>query len=352
MTRANLRASDLLLAVAVLAGMVLVAVLGRTSGGGSDTFAASDFRSGGYAAWFTLLQREGITTQSFEHRPAELDARIATLIAATPVVPSDTGSRSAADQAALAGWVFAGGRLVAIGDGDAFQSAGSQAAGVRPKMLTVRRPRGPLRGPLAIGIAHLAGLSGDRFASSRRDIALLVDGGGAIVVRVPYGRGEIDYVGDAQPFANRWIAHADNARLAYALAQSGARGAVAFDETLHGVLIERGWWQAIDVPERVALAGIALAMLIALAGSTLRLGPALVLREVREPASDEFIAAVAALYQRNGARRAAIALLAAGAQSAHGPAADELRRLAERQSPHDRDLIASAALARAIREGT
>jgi hypothetical protein len=181
---------------------------------------------------------------------------------------------------------------------------------------------------------------------------LLGDRAGPIVVRIPTGRGEIDAVSDPHPFDNALIAQADNARLAFALARPRGGGAVAFDETLHGALIERRWWQAIDLPERVALAGIALAVLLALAGSALRLGPGIALREAREPASDEFIAAVAALYERNRARRAAIALLAAGAHAASGAAADELRRLAERQSPSDRDLIASAALARTIREGT
>jgi len=353
--RARLRASDVLLAFAVLAAMVLVALLGRaTGGGGFDTFASSDFRSGGYAAWFALLQREGISTQAFERRPAELDAQIATLIAATPTVASETGSRDAADQAALGRWVAAGGRLIALGAADAFRIAGSQATGVRPATDVARRTGGRLRGPLAANVARLAGLSADRLRHARRlgGVVLLADRGGPIVLRVPYGRGEIDYVSDPHPFDNQWIAHADNARLAFALAQSGASGAVAFDETLHGVLIERSWWQAISMPERTALGGIALAILLALAGSALRLGPAIALREVREPASDEFIAAVAALYERNHARRAAIALLAAGAQAAHGAAADELRRLAERQSPGNRDLIASAALARAIREGT
>jgi hypothetical protein len=351
--RAGLRLSDVLLAAAVLAGMVLVALLGKSPAAAFDTFSASDFRSGGYAAWFALLQREGFETQAFARRPAELDARVATLIAATPTVASDTGSRDAADQAALGHWVAAGGRLIALGAADAFRIAGSHTIGVRPATATARRTGGPLYGPLARAVARLAGLSAERLRHARRlgGRVLLADRGGAIVLRVPYGRGAIDYVSDPHPFDNQWIAHADNARLAFALARPAGGGAVAFDETLHGVLIERRWWQAIDVPERTALVGIAFAILLALGGSALRLGPAIALREVREPASDEFVAAVAALYQRNRARRAAIALLAAGAQSAHGPAADELRRLAERETPADRDLIASAALARAIREG-
>ena len=54
----------------------------------------------------------------------------------------------------------------------------------------------------------------------------------------------------------------------------------------------------MSVPVRVALAGAVLTILIALAGGALRLGPPVSLRAAREPASDEFIAAVAALYRR------------------------------------------------------
>jgi hypothetical protein len=160
-------------------------------------------------------------------------------------------------------------------------------------------------------------------------------------------------IADPHPFDNALIARADNARLAYALAKPRrAGGIVAFDEALRGAIVDRRWWNVIGMPQRVALGGIALAVLVAIAGSMLRLGPAVTLRAAREPASDEFVAAVAALYERTKSRRAAIALLAAGARNASGDAVTQLRLLAERQSPTDRDLITSAALARTIREGS
>jgi hypothetical protein len=291
---------DNVLALLVLAGIVLLALLnGRPSPGSTDTFASTDYRSGGYAAWFELLGREGVAVERFERRPANLDASIDTLIAAVPVVPAGSDARGPADFGALAQWVRAGGRLITLGNA---------------KPLAGRTP-------------------------------LLV------ALRTPYGRGEIVSVGDPRVFDNALLTKADNARLAYALARPRrAGGIVAFDETLHGTIVDRRWWQVIDVPQRVALGGIALAVLIALAGSALRLGPAVTLRAAREPASDEFIAAVAALYQRTKSRRAAIALLARGACNANGEAAAQLRLLADRPAPADRDLIASAVLARTIRE--
>jgi hypothetical protein len=58
------------------------------------------------------------------------------------------------------------------------------------------------------------------------------------------------------------------------------------------------------------------------------------------------------LYARSGACRAALEMLAAGARNASGDPARELRLLAERQAPVERDLIAGAALARTIRAGS
>jgi hypothetical protein len=297
----GLNARDALLLVLLLAGLAAVAFLQAPGADGRDTFASTDYRSGGYAAWYELLAREGVAVERFEHRPAELSADIDTLIAAAPVIPASESARGPADVDALARWVRGGGRLIALGQ---------------------RRP--------------LAG-AGPRLAP----------------LRTPYGRGEIVTIPDPHPFDNGLITRADNARLAYALAKPRRPGGVvAFDEALHGAIVDRRWWNVIDVPQRVALGGTALAVLVAIAGSMLRLGPAVTLRSAREPASDEFVAAVAMLYERTKSRRAAIALLAAGAHNAGGDAVTQLRLLAERQSPTDRDLITSAALARTIREGS
>ncbi len=295
----GIRASDAILTLLVAAGVVFVALLNsRPQQGATDTFASTDYRSGGYAAWFTLLQREGVATERFERRPAELDAHIDTLIAAAPVVPAGADARRPPDLAALARWVREGGRLITLAND---------------------RPFGP---------------SAPHF----------------VAARTPYGRGVVVSVLDPRQFDNGLLARDDNARRAFLLARPRQPGGVvAFDEALHGTIVDRSWWRTLDVPQRVALGGIALAVLIALAGSALRLGPAVSLQPAREPASDEFIAAVAGLYQRNRARRAALALLAAGVHDAGGEAVMQLRALAERQSPDDRDLVAGAVLARAIR---
>jgi hypothetical protein len=298
----SFRGSDVVLAVLVLAGIALVALLKNAAPeAGLDTFASTDYRSGGYAAWYALLEREGIAVERFERRPADLDPAIDTLIAAYPVAPAAANALRDADRSALARWVDDGGRLIVLGTEDPFAGNG---------------PR-------------LRGLS------------------------TPYGHGAIVAIRDPREFDNASITRGDNARLAFVLARPRTPGGVvAFDEGLHGTIVDRRWWDVIGTSQRVALGGIAVAVLIALIGGALRLGPPVTLRAVREPASDEFVAAVAALYARTGSRRAALQLLAAGAHGANGDAARELRLLAERQTPNDRDLIAGAALARSIREGS
>ncbi len=344
---------DVIRAALAVAGLMLVAFLTKPPPQAElDTYSVTDARSGGYAAWEELLQREGVVVERFDRRPVELDGTIDTLIDAYSVAPLPDGVRLDADTRALADWVGRGGRLVLIGRNGATAAQETKLL-QRPAERSAGAAGGPLRAQAFGGaVEQLATFSSDRFVRGKpapRTRVLLADGGGALIVRVGLGRGAILYVSDPRLFANAALARDDNARLAYLLARPRAPGRiVAFDEALHGALHERGWLAALSVPVRVALAGAVLTILIALAGGALRLGPPVTLRAVREPASDEFIAAVAALYGRAHARRDAIALLAAGAD-VPGETAVQLRLLRERQTPSDADLIRSAALAQALR---
>jgi hypothetical protein len=161
----DVRRNDVLLATVLLAVLVLSAWLGRgTAGGNFDTFASSDFRSGGYAAWFDLMQREGAAVETFARRPAELDARIRTLIVATPVVATNGAARQPPDLAALAAWVARGGQIIALGDGVAFAERGDRDAGRPPRSYRAAHPGGAMHGPLAANVRAIAGLSARRFA--------------------------------------------------------------------------------------------------------------------------------------------------------------------------------------------
>ena len=81
-----------------------------------DSYSSYDAASGGYRAWYELLQREKIGVERFEQRPAFLDRKLDTLVWSEPIEfdPRQT-SNTKADIRALQDWVKAGGRFVYLG---------------------------------------------------------------------------------------------------------------------------------------------------------------------------------------------------------------------------------------------
>jgi hypothetical protein len=339
--------------VAVVALAILALVSREPASRGLDTFASDDVRSGGYAAWSTLLEREGVRAEPFERRAIELDPQLDTLIAAEPLV-YDPASWAPADVAAAADWVRGGGRLILIG-GDPLVAGAERTSLLRPRTRLARATGGPLAGPLSGAVMQLAALGPTRFVPRRGQTVLLSDRGGAIALRQPLGRGAVVFVSNPEPFTNANLGRADDARFAFLLAQPRRAGAsVAFDEAIHGALVDRRWWNVLSVPQRIALCGTLAALLFAGIAGALRLGPPVRLLPPREPTSAEFVAAVAALYGRTHARAHVITNLARVMLPAHvGPASAAeraLRDLAARGAPDDRDVIAGAVLAHTIRE--
>jgi hypothetical protein len=350
-------APQTLAANGVLVLLALVAVLtSRSERPSYDSYASTDYDAWGYRAWAALLEREGIATARFVLRPIELDDRIDTLVSAQPVPQlTDPAARTAADVAALAAWVRRGGRLVYAGRNAALKAAETGALAL-PFFLPDVGARGRLGGPDAALVSSVAALGTDRMLLvEHAGVPLLFDGNGDIVVRYPLGRGEIVAVSDALPFANANLARADNARLAYLLARPRwPGGLVAFDDGIHGALIDRPWYRALPIPLRVGLALGAVALLLGLIGSSLRTGPALPLEPPREPSSAEFLAALAALHERIGARTQARDTLVTAAIAAAGPGADDgprgLAALLAAPAATDADLLAGARRAHAIRK--
>jgi hypothetical protein len=346
-----------LAASGVLVLLAFIAIV--TSHGGpspADSYASTDYAGGGYRAWAALLAREGIATARFVRRPIELDAGTDTLVSAQPAPgAADPNARTAADLSALAAWVRGGGRLVYVGRNVGLTGAENRALQL-PFWLPGVGARGPLRGPAAAAVQSLAELGTNRMLLVEHPgSALLADGNGEIVVRYPLGHGEVIAVADPVPFTNAQIARADNARLAYLIAlPRRSAGVVAFDDAVHGALVDRPWYRALPVPVRVTLGLGALALLLALIGSALRGPPAMRLEPAREPTSAEFVAAVAALYERVGARSAARDILvhdALGSAGAAG-ASTAVERLARAGGPvsSDADFLASAKLAHLVRK--
>ncbi|HYW53262.1 MAG TPA: DUF4350 domain-containing protein [Dongiaceae bacterium] len=353
---------DLVVAILALAALIGVSLLGdRGEKPSAATRASGDYSFGGYRAWYELLAREGVRVETFRaHHDALAQSGIDTLVVAFPEEPLGH-YWDAAERDALRAWVRGGGRLVDVG---LTPPAGKDdAKGEKVFLDRNGHGGGALSGPLAALVASLPDRGGDRLVPAKRARGvetLLRDRAGALAVRYRYGRGEVVGVAGAALFENRTIARGDAARLAYLAARPGrSGGAVAFDEAVRGDIVEKPWYRALTAGELVALALAALAGLLWLAYGIVPLGPAVRLRAPREPTSEEFVDAVAALYERARARdHAGDALLRDARRSLErAPRTRENAALAERirfaeMEPlsDDAALVAVAQLARTARE--
>jgi hypothetical protein len=350
-----------LLAIAALLGVSLLTNHQPRPAGA--TRASGDFAPGGYRGWYDLLAREGISVARFrQHHDTLGTSGIDTLIFAFPngdvAYTWDAGERDA-----LRAWVRAGGHLIDIG-----VTPGVDKNDGKGELLFARDappgPTGALRGPWSSLITAWQKRGAVRLAAVKGAHAqtLLADRAGALVVRYRYGRGTVLSIATAAVFENGALGRTDDARLAYLAGRpSTPRGVTAFDEAVRGDIAERAWYRALDAPELVALAIVALAGLLWLAYGIVPLGPAARLTPPREPTSEEFLDAVAALYARAHARAHARDALIAEARRAveRAPRIPENITLAQRIDAlatepvrDDAALLVVAQLARTARENT
>ena len=355
---------DIAIAVLAIAALLVVSFLtAHQESPKGATHASGDYSYGGYRGWYDLLAREGITVERFrQHHDALGASGIDTLIVAFPsgavVHVWDAGERDA-----LRAWVRGGGHLIDIGitpPVDKNDGKGEVLFGVDAQ----RGPTGALRGPWSASIAAWQNRGTVRLQAAKGAHAqtLLADRAGALVVRYPYGRGSVLSIADAAVFENRALGRIDDARLAYLAGRpSTQRRVTAFDEAVRGDIVERAWYRALDAPELVALAIVALAGLLWLLYGIVPLGPAVRLTPPREPTSEEFLDAVAALYGRAHARDHARDALIADARRMveRAPRIPENIALARRIDAvaaepvrDDAALLVVAQLARTARENT
>jgi hypothetical protein len=351
---------DLVIAALCIVALLVVSVLSahKETLPTDATRSSTDYSFGGYRGYYELLAREGVQVERFRTSHDALDGTD-TLITAFP--EGILGINwSDAERAALLAWVRNGGRLIDVGPTPATSS-------VNPKTETVlhkktRGSSGPLRGTWASLVRTLPDRGTERIVVRRGAHAdtLLADRAGILVAHYRLGRGDVIALSSASWFENRNLGRGDIARLAYLAGQPHRRGGrVAFDEAIRGDVVGKPWYLALDVPERLGLALLALAGVAWLAYGFLPLGPPVRLRPPREPSSREFLDAVAALYARAQARdHARDALLADARRSLErAPQTSESRLLqaqasiiANRPVPNDGALVGIAVLARTARE--
>lgn len=267
-----------------------------------DSYSTFDAASGGYRAWYELLQRERVAVEQFQQHPAYLGQDVRVLVWAEPIAYDPRQAQNgAADIDALETWVKAGGHFVYLGHDDVAAKAGvlklpaTHSAGAKAGAQVVGAT---LRGS---GVRRVAFDTNLRWKLPKKfaGTILVADAGGPLAISYRYGKGTIAAIVDEAAFDNGRISVADNARLAFAL--TGAAGTVAFDESAHGYLIPEHWWQI--VPRRL-LIGLLLALgafAIALFGAAIRLGPAVVPPRRDDVSSAEFVDSLAALFERGHA---------------------------------------------------
>jgi len=305
------------IAIVAIATAAYLEQLRQTAASAFDTRSSYDAASGGYRAWFELLQREGVRVERFERRPAFLDGSIDVYVIAnetlgnyiaTSQVEEAPDYYNDGDWFALAKWVKAGGHLVWITDGYA------QPAYLNAPELVGKGPASDdavtvTPSSIAANVRSVSGTSKLRVPfDSGGAPPIVADDTGGVVAGYPLGKGTMTVVSDASLFENGRLALADNATLAYDLATTGLtqHGSVAFDEWSHGHVAGDSWWSVLPRPFQTALIVIALALVALGIGTGLRFGPAVKLPDESERTSEEYLTSMAVLYRRGGAVKEAV----------------------------------------------
>lgn len=381
-----------LIALVAIAALAIVSYIGAHNQQQSslqvNTYSTYDYASGGYRAWYELLDAEGVRVERFEQRPAFLDRSVDVYISAAntygdyaiAAVGGNLEVPTSGDWDALAKWIRAGGHFVWLTDGtiDPEEMNAPEVAKTGPvndAAVTVARSE------QTDGVSQVSGTSRLRvpFDASAGAAPLVADDTGSVVVTYPLGSGTVTIISDESLFENDRLLHADNARFAFDVATSGLtpHGAVAFDEWSHGFVSGDTWWRILPRQFQAALIIIASALVLLVIGTALRFGPVAKLPDESERTSAEYLSSMALLYERGRAARNAIkeladaclrevassiglpdsatatsiaTRLAGGADGGLGDAVMELDRLRSYEYPHPPDLIRAAQLCSELRK--
>lgn len=272
----------------------------------------STFNAGGDGAQALLAYLEGMdvevdTLRQFEELP---DEGTIVFIAEEPLAVEAT----AVEGRRLRDWAESGGRVVLIGPyaRDVFfgTSIGIDEgpAGAEARMRPVQA------GAYAQGVEE-AFVSGERLLPSDPAwVAHLKDANGSALASRSIGEGEIVWLASMGPATNDGLGQGDNARLVTLIA--AMREPVYFDEYHHGYVKGAGLWQRLGSGGRAAFALGAFALLVGIVASARRLGPAIPETEERPARTGAYIAQLASLYRKAGARAEALISLSDGLRSA------------------------------------
>ncbi len=343
-----------LLVVVVVGVNVLFSGADAVDGPRSSSYATT---LTGTAALAALLERDGRRVRRVR---APLEERLPPAGATAFVL--DPVRLSGDEAAALARFVRDGGRLVAAGRGverlaAELRAGAPTAGGDAPRALRVAAPA-----PETAGVREVRASEARAWSDAGGALPLLAADGrtGAVALdadptsgRAPgapaRAGGRLLLLADAGPLQNRALAEADNAALALGLA--GPRGQdVAFIESIHGYEEATGL-AAIPGRWRVAVAGLALAVLLFGFARGRRFGPPERAERELDPPRRAYVEALAASLARTRDRSRAAAPVRDAARAAlarrSGLDADadaaRWRRAAERLELPDDEISALTA---------
>lgn len=345
-----------LAALAIAVALLAIVTVLHDSVGSQSTSVPSTYDTGsaGYAALYALLGREHVAVQRFETPLSQIFALHGTLA----VAGDGAVDRLAYDKPelrALDDWIRAGGRLIVLGslaaDGlglpqpaSVRAASASAACGIATRSLGVR-----VSGHFSAGWA--------RGCNAKR-AALLVSGKHAVAVAFVHGRGTIVWIPSAEVFDDEHLAGSGNAAFAYAIFSGG--GPVAFEERIYGHAIGNSFWSVLPAAVRLAIVLACAGVLLAILGQNLPFAPPYELQTSGGRDSSEYIASLAQMLERGGARRDVIQrlcrfVLTAVSPLEHGDeAAREIglqaRALQELYEPSPEDVAAAGRIFARVRK--
>lgn len=162
---------------------------------------------------------------------------------------------------------------------------------------------------------------------------------------------------DPAPYTNAGLARRPASALAVYDAVAG-RGAVIFDERVHGYVQDESFWAALPAPVRAAVFIAGAILLLSIVESNLRALPPVALDLPEDRDSSSYIRSMASMLRRGRAGRAAIARFAEDAarmrSRSRRPETQstlrELQDLAQQRNPGDAAVLHAARLYAAIRK--
>jgi hypothetical protein len=286
-----------------------------TGGSGPGGPASSSYATAeeGLAAYAELLGQRGHPVRQLRESldRAGLDPR-------TTLVLADPRNVTREEGRAMAGFLGAGGRLVASGSSAAPVVAALLGGGPEWDDVEVRSARPLVPVPEVAGVASVETAGTGAWIDAGGTLPALAGPDGVLLVVASVGPGRVVGLADTSPLQNRLLARADNAALAVALVGEAGRP-VAFAEAHHGYGRSTGLG-AVPSRWRWAAALGFVAAVVWMWSRGRRLGPADDVERPQAPARKAYVEAMAASLARTRQPAVAVAPLQDRAR----------RRLAER----------------------